>query len=93
MASGESAERMDAKMTRKEILDALQEILTEVLQKEVEITPETSFEEDLEVDSLKAMEILAAVEDRFDITVPINVLNEIRTVSDFADQIEKLLES
>jgi len=78
-------------MEREEILKILEEILSEVLQKSVKIGPETSFEEDLEVDSLKAMEILAEVEDRFDITVPINILNEIKTVSDFAVQIEKLL--
>ncbi|NPA48449.1 MAG: acyl carrier protein [Thermodesulfobacteria bacterium] len=79
-------------MKREEIFETLEEILAEVLQKEVEIRPETTFEADLEVDSLKAMEILAAVEDRFDITVPINVLNEIKTVADFAEEIEKLLE-
>jgi len=37
------------------------------------------------------MEILAAVEDRFDITIPINILNEVRTVEDLVIQVEKLL--
>ncbi len=79
-------------MRREEIFETVREILAEVLNRPVEITPETSFEKDLEVDSLRAMEILAAVEDRFDITVPINVLNEIRTVGDLVREIEKLTE-
>jgi len=78
-------------MQREEIYKHLEEILREVLQKEVAIDPETYFERDLEVDSLRAMEILAAVEDRFDITVPINILNEIQTVEDLATRIEELL--
>lgn len=75
---------------REDTFEIVREILTQVLNREVEITPETQFERDLEVDSLRAMEILAAVEDRFDITVPINVLNEIRTVEDLVREIEKL---
>jgi len=83
--------RCGFKMQREEIYKHLEEILREVLQKEVAIDPETNFERDLEVDSLRAMEILAAVEDRFDITVPINILNEIQTVEDLATRIEELL--
>lgn len=79
-------------MRREEIFETVREILAEVLNRPVEITPETRFEKDLEVDSLRAMEILAAVEDKFDITVPINVLNEIRTVGDLVKEIEKLME-
>lgn len=77
---------------KEETFEIVREILSQVLNREVEITPETQFERDLEVDSLRAMEILAAVEDRFDITVPINVLNEIRTVEDLVREIEKLKE-
>ncbi len=79
-------------MERTEIFETIKEILTEVLNREVSISMETSFERELEVDSLRAMEILAAVEDRFDITVPINVLNEIQTVGDLVREIEKLVE-
>ena len=77
---------------KEETFEIVREILSQVLNREVEITLKTQFERDLEVDSLRAMEILAAVEDRFDITVPINVLNEIRTVEDLVREIEKLKE-
>ncbi len=77
--------------TRAEILEDVIKILRESLGQEVEISPKTHLETDLAVDSLRAMEILAAVEDHFDITIPINILNEVQTVEDLVNQIEKLL--
>ena len=66
-------------------------ILKEHVATEAEITPDTDMENDLSIDSLKSMEILASVEDAFDITIPINVLGQIRTVRDLADQISRQL--
>jgi len=77
--------------TRDEILKDVVHILRESLGTELEITPQTHLEADLAIDSLRAMEILAAVEDHFDITIPINILNEVQTVEDLVLQIEKLL--
>ena len=39
------------------------------------------------------MEILANLEDTFDISIPINVLSEVRSVEDLALQVQKLIES
>jgi acyl carrier protein len=36
------------------------------------------------------MKLVETVEDRFDISVPLNVLPEVRTVGDFVMQIEKI---
>jgi len=74
------------------ILSQVIDILREYVTKDAEIRPETNLEADLSVDSLKSMEILAAVEDAFDISIPINVLSDIQTVEDLAVQIERLLE-
>jgi acyl carrier protein len=46
---------------------------------------------DLEFDSLKVMSLIERVEDRFDISIPLNVLPDIRTVRDFTVQLQKLL--
>lgn len=48
------------------------------------LTPETRFVDDLGLDSVTIMELVAAVEDRFDITLPLNRLPEIRTIDDLA---------
>ncbi len=73
------------------IVSKVIEILKEHVKADVEIAPDTDMENDLSIDSLKSMEILASIEDSFDITIPINVLGEIRTVQDLADQIGRQL--
>jgi acyl carrier protein len=44
------------------------------------------------LDSLQAMEVLLAAEDRFDMTIPLNVLGAVRTVGDLAQQLQQLHE-
>jgi acyl carrier protein len=51
----------------------------------------TDLVSDLEFDSLKVMSLIERVEDRFDISIPLNVLPDIRTVRDFTVQLQKLL--
>jgi len=46
---------------------------------------------DLGLDSIQVMDLLQDVEDRFDVSVPLNVLTDIRTVNDFALQLEALI--
>jgi acyl carrier protein len=55
------------------------------------LAPETRFSEDLNFDSLVVMEFVAAVEDRFDISVPLNILPDIATIADFAVALEKIV--
>ncbi len=54
------------------------------------IRPEARFVDDLGFDSLTVMELVAEVEDEFDINLPINLLPEIHTVADLAGTIERL---
>ncbi len=75
----------------QEVLEKIIEILTPMVPSMTEIKPETDMGADLAIDSLKSMEILAQLEDTFDISIPINVLSEVRTVEDLAIQIKKLL--
>ncbi len=57
-----------------------------------ELELETDLVADLDLDSMKVMDIVADVEDTFDIAVPLNILPEVRTIGDFVGQIQKLLE-
>lgn len=72
------------------ILQGLNEILKPFVPRGQQVNENTDLVADLGLDSLKVMKILEAVEDRFDISVPLNVLPEVRTVKDFVLQIEKL---
>jgi acyl carrier protein len=52
---------------------------------------ETDLVADLGLDSLRVMKLVVEVEDRFDISIPINILPNIRTIKEFAQQLEQLL--
>lgn len=56
------------------------------------ITGDTVISEDLDLDSAKMMDLMMELEDRFDVTIPINLMPEIRTVGDFVATIQKLRE-
>jgi acyl carrier protein len=53
------------------------------------IGEDTELVEDLGLESIQVMEIIQQIEDRFDISFPLNNLLEIRTVGDFVLQIQK----
>jgi acyl carrier protein len=71
-------------------LQALKEILKPFVPPGQVVNEDTDLVSDLGLDSLKVMKILESVEDRFDISIPLNVLPEVRTVKDFALQIQKI---
>jgi len=48
---------------------------------------------ELGLDSVKVMDLMLDAEDEFDISVPLNVLADIRTPDQLAQAINKLLES
>ena len=52
-------------------------------------TPEKSFTDDLDVDSLSMVEIATAVEDKFGVAIPDDELGNIKTVGDAINYIEK----
>ena len=72
------------------ILKEVYEILTPFVPQGQQLTEETDMIADLGLDSLKVMKIVETVEDRFDISIPLNILPEVRTVGDFAVQIQKI---
>ena len=56
-----------------------------------QVNPDTDLVADLDFDSLKVMKLLETVEDYYDVSIPINVLPEVRTVGDFAQQLQLIL--
>ena len=72
------------------IVQALTEILKPFVPQGQAIHEDTDLVADLGLDLLKVMKILESVEDRFDVSIPLNVLPDVRTVKEFALQIQKL---
>ncbi|GIX15872.1 MAG: hypothetical protein KatS3mg119_0058 [Rhodothalassiaceae bacterium] len=61
-------------------------------RKGVEITPRTTFAGDLDLDSLAVMDLVAAIEDEFDIVIPLNILPELETVGEVAAAVDRIRE-
>jgi len=55
-----------------------------------DIDENTELAEQLNLDSLQIMELILDVEDHFDISIPVSVLKDVKTVKDLVIQIEKL---
>jgi acyl carrier protein len=45
---------------------------------------------ELGLTSLQVMELIEQIEDHFDMSIPLNILPDIRTIHDLAQQLEKL---
>jgi acyl carrier protein len=76
--------------TVKKIVEKVKQIIGEQLGvKEDEITPTSSFVDDLGADSLDTVELVMAIEEAFDIEIPDNDAEKMRTVQDVIDYIEK----
>ena len=72
--------------------EKLQGIIAEVLNvSEDEITTSTTFVDDLGADSLDIFEIIAAIEEQFDIEIPQEEAEKIVTVGDAVEQIKNAL--
>jgi len=77
-------------MNHHDVVAQLIELVTPIAEGRVELIDEnTGLTSELALDSLKVMDLVVAVEDQFDISVPINALAEIRTVGEFASLIQK----
>jgi acyl carrier protein len=74
----------------EKIMEELTEILKPFAPRGHAISEDTDLVADLGLDSLKVMKIIESVEDSFDISIPLNVLPDVRTVKDFALQIQKI---
>ncbi len=61
-----------------------------VLGRSVQVTHETDIARDLAVDSLALMNIVMELEDRFDLSIPLDRLATVQTVGDLSDLINKL---
>ena len=70
----------------------LQQIISEVLNVDVdEITPDTTFVDDLGADSLDVFQIIMGIEEEFDIEIPTEEAEKIVTVGDAAEQIKNAI--
>ena len=79
-------------MDREELLSKVTEVIADQIAIDVEdITEQTSFEDDLEADSLDLLQIVTAIEDEFNVTIEDEVFGTVKTIGDALDYLEKLI--
>ena len=77
-------------MTEEEILTGLGEIIDEVAGVPVdEVTPDKTFVDDLDIDSLSMVEIAVAAQDKFGVEIPDDQLKDLKTVQDVVNFVSK----
>jgi acyl carrier protein len=70
--------------------EKVKQIIVEQLQvDEAEVTPSASFQEDLGADSLDVVELVMQFEEAFDMEIPDEDAEKIKTVKDATEYIEK----
>lgn len=71
------------------VFEKVVNIIAEQLEAEAEnITMETSMMKDLEADSLDAVEIMMALEDEFEVTIPDEDAESFKNIGDIVNYIE-----
>ncbi|RLB59843.1 MAG: acyl carrier protein [Deltaproteobacteria bacterium] len=75
-----------------DILAKLYGILHEMLEEVPELDENTDLLTDLGLDSLAVMRLVEAVEDEFDLAIPLNILADVKTIKDFSQQLQKMIE-
>jgi len=77
-----------ATATREELLAGLAEVLHEVAGTDpAAVVPGAAFDADLDVDSLTMVEVVVACEERFEVRIPDEALEGLKTVGDAVDYI------
>lgn len=75
------------------VLEKMKEILAEQLDADINtITPETDIADDLGADSLDVVEMLMTIEDEFEIEIPDEKIESLKTVGQVVEYIQEQID-
>jgi acyl carrier protein len=74
--------------THERVLAEVRGVIQEHVDTEADLTEKTELVADLGIDSLGVMEVVADIEDRFDLTIADSELREVATLGDVVAAIE-----
>ena len=75
---------------QQEYLDFMYSALESRVKSGVVLSEATELVADIGLSSLEVMEFVEKVEDRFDISIPLNILPDVKTLGDFARKLHEL---
>lgn len=73
------------------VFDGIREQLAPYNKKGIELTEATDINADLNIDSVAILDLLMAIEDTYDISIPINLLADVRTVGDLTETVQRMI--
>ncbi len=73
-----------------DVFDRLTGVIAAYNKKGAPLALTTRFATDLEFDSLTVMDLVASIEDEFDITLPLNRLPDLETIGDVANAVREI---
>ena len=76
--------------TSRSVRDGIAAALTQTVGKPVEISDDTNIARDLGLDSLAIMNFIMALEDEYDISIPLDRVAQVETVGDLEKAIQEL---
>ena len=76
--------------TKAALLETVTGVLEGVVNRKIELKPEMNIVNDLGLDSIAVMNFTMALEDEFDISIPLNEMASVVTVEDLLNTLESL---
>ncbi|AJR01791.1 MULTISPECIES: acyl carrier protein [Hafnia] len=80
-------------LNRKIVMDYTLSCLEGMVESGLDIKPDSDLVNDLGLESIKVMDLLMMLEDRFDISIPINILLDVRTPAQLLEALIPYLEN
>ncbi|WP_180561336.1 acyl carrier protein [Escherichia coli] len=80
-------------VNREIVMDYILSCLQDLVANGVEIKPDSALVNDLGLESIKVMDLLMMLEDRFDISIPINILLDVKTPAQLMETLLPWLEN
>ena len=74
------------------ISDGVMDVLKNVSRRPIEPSLASDLVADLGFDSLQVQEVIAELEDRFDLSIPVDAVPSTRTVADVVELVARLVE-
>ncbi len=80
-------------VNREIVMDYILSCLQDLVENGGEIKPDSDLVNDLGLESIKVMDLLMMLEDRFDISIPINILLDVKTPAQLMETLLPWLEN
>ncbi len=78
-------------MSREEYLSKIKEIVAEQMDYDIEkLTEDTLFVDDLNADSLEIVELVMALEQEFNVEIPEDAVERVKSLGDLAEVLSEL---